>query len=86
MDGDNVFVQFLARIWSVRRLPQNWQALVRQALVERSTAITDPSHWIKVFRYDKLKPGCLHLVGPIQAAFASTARSFGTWVFREAPF
>jgi hypothetical protein len=63
MDGDNVFVGFLNNIWPIICRPQSWcrsldvsrQVVILKALSEYEIAITVPSHWIKVLRYDKLK-------------------------------
>ena len=77
MDGDNVFVRMLDPIWSVMRRAKNWhlhldisnQNILLSALHEYGRALSDPSHWIKAFRCDKLKPGRFYLIGPVQAGY-----------------
>jgi hypothetical protein len=89
MDGDNVFVQFLGLPWSALRPPENWifhldirhQVTISQLLMDHRTAITDPSHWVKAFRYDKLKPGHFYVLGPVQAGFG-----FDSDIFRDMGF
>jgi hypothetical protein len=85
MDGDKVSVAFLNSVWRVLGIPQGWclsldisrQFVILKARSEYQIAITDPSHWIKVFRYDKLKPkGVFYLVGPTQAEFCFTGEIF----------
>jgi hypothetical protein len=54
-------------------VPEPRQFVILKALSEYQIAVTDPSHWIKVFRYDKLKPkGVFYMVGPTQAEFCFT--------------
>jgi hypothetical protein len=95
MHGDSVFVGFLNNIRPVTRRPQSWcqsrdisrQLIILKALSECEIAITDPSHWIRVFRYDKLKPtGVFHLVGPIQAGFCFASETLRRLGFSREPF
>ena len=84
MDGDNVFVRFLDPVWSTMRRAENWymhldisnQVIILNALREHLRAVRDPSHWIKAFRCDKLKPGRFYLIGPVQAGYWFDSRVF----------
>jgi len=84
MDGDNVFVHFLGPNWEVMRSPASWdmlgdvtsQTAILEAMFQFGAVDSDPNHWLKSFRYDKLKPGEFHLLGPIGEGFSFNSQTF----------